>query len=123
MGSTRNLGILVAAEVSIDTVTLPVNLLGSRRYSSNKAVRFGTSNGLAVLANVWGDIIASADAVGDALVGAGEDILVLVPVAAGTDGVVNSDRAAAAEVADVSAFEKFGVCWRGFDSEEGRCGD
>lgn len=33
MGSTRNLGILVTAEVSIDTVTLPVNLLGPRGHS------------------------------------------------------------------------------------------
>jgi hypothetical protein len=123
MGSTRNLSILVAAEISINTVTLPVNLLGSRRYSSDKAVRFGTSDCLAVLADIWGNIIASADAVSDALVGAGEDVLVFVSVAAGTDGVVNSDGAAAAEVADVSAFEKFGVCWRGFDTEEGRCGD
>lgn len=121
--STWNLGILVAAEVSLDTVALPVNFLRTRCHSSHKAVGPASSDGLAVVSNVWGDIVTPADAVGDALVGTGEDFLVLVSVASGTDPVVNSDRAAAAEVTDVFAFEKFTASWVGFDGEYGRRGD
>jgi hypothetical protein len=74
-----------------------------------------------VVSNVRCDIITTADAVGDALVGTGEDVLVFVPVASGTDGVVNSDGAVA-EVTNVSAFEKFNVGWSGLDGEQGRRG-
>lgn len=120
--SARNLGILVAAEISLDTVTLPVNFLGPRRHSSHKAVGPAPSNGLAVVSDVWGNIVTSADAVGDALVWTGEDVLVFVSVASGTDPVINSDGAAA-EVTDVFAFEKSNVGRSGFDGEQGRCGD
>ncbi|KFZ20426.1 hypothetical protein V502_03180 [Pseudogymnoascus sp. VKM F-4520 (FW-2644)] len=121
--STRNLCILVAAEVSLDTVALPVDFLRTRRHSSHKAVGPAPSDGLAVISNVWGDIVTSADAVGDALVGAGEDVLVFVSVASGTDPVVNSDRATAAEVTDVFAFEKFTARWAGLDGEYSRRGN
>lgn len=116
MGSARNLGILVAAEVSLDTVTLPVNLLRPRRHSSHKAVGPAPSDGLAVVSNIWCDVVTSADAVGDALVGTGEDVLVFVPVASSTDPVGDSDGAAA-EVTNVSAFEKFNSGWSGFNGE------
>lgn len=115
--STWHFGILGTAEVSLDTVALMVNFLWPRCHSSHSAISPAPSDGLAMLSDVWGDVVTSADAVGDALVRTGKDILVFVSVASGTDCAPNSDRAAAAKATDVFAFEKFGAGWSGFDGK------